>query len=57
MNFITQEQQEVWINTKTSNSIKFHLTHNEKKANLTLEQQVPMEYHDYLDVFDEKKAG
>jgi hypothetical protein len=57
MNFIAQEQQEIWINTKTSNSIEFHLTHNEKKTNLTLEQQVPTEYHDYLDVFNEKKAG
>jgi hypothetical protein len=57
VNLITQEHQDVWINTKTFNSIEFHLTHDKKKANLTLEQQVPMEYHNYLDVFEEKKAG
>jgi hypothetical protein len=31
VNLITQEHQDVWINTKTSNSIEFHLTHNEKR--------------------------
>lgn len=51
-----EEMEEVWIRTKTSNSIEFHLKHDEKKEELTLEEQIPQEYHDYLDVFNEEKA-
>lgn len=54
--FIEKDGQDVWINSKTSNSIEFHLTNDEKKADLPLEQQIPAEYHAYLDVFDDKKA-
>ena len=56
VNLITQEHQDVWINSKTLNSIEFHLTNDEKKADLPLAQQIPEEYHEYLDVFDNKKA-
>jgi hypothetical protein len=30
------EEGEIWINAKTSNSIEFHLKHDEKKANIPL---------------------
>src|SRR6202789_2585575 len=50
------EPDEIWINTKTSNSIEFHLEHDEKKKEIPLNQQIPAEYHEYLDVFDEEKA-
>ena len=43
-------------NTKTSNSIEFHLLHNKKDNILLLTKQIPKEYHDFIDVFDEKKA-
>ena len=53
----TEEMEdEVWINTKTSNSIEFQLQHGERKEGLSLEEQIPKEYHEYLDVFDEDKA-
>jgi hypothetical protein len=39
------DNQSVWINSKTSNSIKFHLTHDEKKEDLPLERLIPAEYH------------
>ena len=53
-----EEQNKVWMNTKTSNSIKFYLQHDEleKKEDILLEEQIPMEYLKYLNVFDEKKA-
>ena len=51
-----EERIEVWINTKTSNSIEFHLQHDEKKEDLSLDEQIPVKYHEYLDVFDEGKA-
>ena len=52
-----REEDEVWINTKTSNSIKFHLLHDEKKKeNFLLTEQIPEEYHEFINVFDEKKV-
>jgi hypothetical protein len=56
LSYITQGNQDVWINCKMSNSIEFHLT-NDEKVDLPLEQQIPTEYHEYLDVFDDKKAN
>ena len=52
-----QKPNELWINTKTTTSIEFHLKHDEKKEDLPLEQLVPEAYHEYLDVFDENKAN
>ena len=49
-------EDEIWINTKTSNSIKFWLQHGERKEGLTLEEQIPQGYHEYLDIFNEDKA-
>jgi hypothetical protein len=51
-----QQPNEVWINTKTSNTIEFHLKYDKKKEELPLEQLIPEEYREYLDVFDEGKA-
>ena len=43
----TQEMEdEVWINSKTSNSIEFQLQHSERKEGLSLEEQIPKEYQD-----------
>ena len=50
------EQSMIWINTKTSSSIEFHLKHDEEKKEAPLDKQIPTEYHEYLDVFDEEKA-
>ena len=50
-------EDEIWINAKTSNSIEFQLQHSERKEGLSLEEQIPKEYHKYLDVFDEDKAN
>ena len=53
----TEEMEdEIWINTKTSNLIEFQLQHGERKEGLSLEEQIPKEYHEYLDIFDEDKA-
>ena len=53
----TEEMEDkIWINAKTSNSIEFQLQHGERKEGLSLEEQIPKEYHEYLDVFDEDKA-
>ena len=50
-------KDEVWINTKTSSSIEFHLLHDKKEDTFLLMEQIPEEYHKFIDVFDEKKAN
>ena len=51
------EEDEVWINTKTSNSIEFHLLHDAKKDDFLLTEQIPEEYHEFIRVFDEDEAN
>jgi len=41
---------------KTTTSQLLHQTHDEKKKDVPLKEQIPEEYHEFLDVFDEKKA-
>jgi hypothetical protein len=51
-----EEQETIWVRSKTTKFIEFHLQFDEKKEEIPLEKQVPKEYHEYLDVFDENKA-
>ena len=51
------EGDKVWINTKTSNSIEFHLLHDTKKDDFLLTEQIPEEYHEFIRVFNEKEAN
>ena len=52
----SDEQLGIWLNAKTTTSNEFHMQHDEKKQDLPIEEQIPKEYHEYLDVFDEEKA-
>ena len=49
-------EDKVWINTKTSNSIEFHLLHDKKDDVFLLTEQIPKEYHDFINMFNEEKA-
>ena len=51
------EEDEIWINTKTSNSIEFHLLHDVKKDNFLLTEQIPNEYHEFIRVFNEEEVN
>ena len=51
------EEDEIWINTKTSNSIEFHLLHDTKKDDFLLTEQIPEEYHEFIRVFNEEEAN
>ena len=51
------EEDEIWINTKTSNSIEFHLLHDVKKDDFLLTEQIPKEYHEFIKVFNEEEAN
>lgn len=46
-----------WINLKTTNATKIQAEINLQKMILPLEEQVPKEFHDYLDIFSEEKAA
>jgi hypothetical protein len=50
-------KNELWINSKENLATKLASEVNQKKPDLTPEQLVPWEYHDYLDIFDEDKAN
>jgi hypothetical protein len=50
-------ENKLWINSKENLATKLASEVNQKKPDLTPEQLVPREYHDYLDIFDEDKAN
>jgi Reverse transcriptase (RNA-dependent DNA polymerase) len=50
-------ENEVWINSKDNLATRLAAEVNQKKPDLTPEQLVPPEYHEYLDIFDEDKAN
>ena len=45
---------EIWINATLSPSQEFAIKQDEGKEKRTIEQIVPPEYHEYLDVFQEE---
>ena len=47
---------ELWINAKTTTTTTIQAEINQQKEDLPLTDQIPKEYHQYLDVFDEIKA-
>ena len=53
--YLDKEEFDIWLNVKTMTSNEFHLQHDEKKADLPIEEQVPPEYHEYLDVLINRK--
>jgi len=51
-----QDELNIWINAKMTTSQLLHQTHDEKKKVIPLKEQILEEYHEFLDVLDEKKA-
>ena len=47
----------VWINSKSTMATKLQAEIDLKKEVLPLEEQVPKEFHEYLDIFSEEKAA
>jgi hypothetical protein len=46
-----------WINSKSTLATRIQADINLKKEVLPLEEQVPKEFHEYLDIFSEEKAA
>ena len=47
----------IWINAKTNLAMDMAIENNLKKKELSVTEMVPLEYHEFLDVFDEQKAN
>ena len=55
--WINPETNSVWICSKANLATDLAIKENQKKDDLTDEQIVPLEYHEFLDIFDEKRAS
>ena len=49
--------EDVWINAKMNKAMEIQAEINQKKKILPLKEQIPEEFHEYLDVFSEEKAA
>jgi len=55
---ITSEMDNnIWINAKINKATEIQAEINQKKEVLPLEEQIPKEFHKFLDVFSEEKAA
>ena len=52
--WINPKTNSVWICSKTNLATDLAIRENQKKDDLTDEQIVPPEYHEFLDIFDKK---
>ena len=52
-----EDVEEVWINTKSNLVMDLAIQENAKKPKLSTEQIVPVEYHNFMDIFSEEKAN
>ena len=50
-------EDKIWINTKSNMATSLAAEANSKKPELSPEQLIPEECHEYLDIFDENKAN
>jgi hypothetical protein len=51
------EEDDIWINAKGTKSTEIQIEINKKKETVTVEEQIPKEFHEFLDVFSEEKAA
>ena len=49
--------KDIWINSKSTTATRIQAEINSQKKVLPLEEQVPKEFHEFLDVFSEEKAA
>ena len=57
ISYIEEMKTKVWINAKGNMAMELAIKENEKKAELTNEQLVPEDLHEFLDIFDKNKAN
>jgi hypothetical protein len=55
--YIEEVKLKVWINAKTGIAMELAIKENKKKANLSVEELVPEDLHEFLDIFNDNKAN
>ena len=55
MTILGDASSELWINAKTTATTSIQAEINQQKEDLPLTEQIPKEYHQYLDIFDKNK--
>jgi hypothetical protein len=55
--FTDEENDEISINAKSTTATEIQAEINQKKKELPLEEQIPKEFHEFLDIFSEEKAA
>ena len=50
-------EEEIWINSKLTMATQIQADLNAKKKVLPIEEQIPEEFHEFLDIFSEEKAA
>ena len=48
---------DIWINAKTNIAMKLAIEENMKKQELPVKQQVPSEYHKFLNIFNKNRVN
>ena len=54
---IGEMDNDIWINAKTTTATEIQAELNLKKKDIPLKDQIPKEFHEYLDIFSEEKAA
>jgi hypothetical protein len=57
LSYIEDAKLKVWINAKTGIAMELAIKENKKKADLPVENLIPEDLHDFLNVFDDNKAN
>ena len=57
ISYIEEMKTKVWINAKGNMAMELAIKENEKKADLTNEELIPEDLHEFLDVSDKNKAN
>ena len=57
VSYIEELKSQAWINAKTGIAMELAIKENKKRAELSVEEMVPEDLHDFLDIFDNNKAN
>ena len=57
ISYIGEMKTKVWISVKGNMATELAIKENKKKAELTNEEHVPEDLHEFLDIFDKNKAN
>jgi hypothetical protein len=57
LSYIEEAKSKVWINAKTGIAMELAIKENKKKVDLPVENLIPEDLHDFLDVFYNNKPN